>query len=375
MAQRFDVAIAGGGPAGTAAALTLARLGRSVLLADAAPADAIRVGEGLPPSVHSLLQELGLLERFRADGHRVSHGNVSVWGVNKPQNVDFMFQAHGHGYQLDRCRFDAMLKAAAGEAGVQLCDQARLRVAMREQAADCSQPDPTMRLQLSSGNAAREIECRWLIHAGGRAAATLRSCGVARCQTDRLIAFHTLLHANGASDFDGRTMIEAGADGWWYSVLLPAGERLVVYLCDQDIGLAERAALLSVEGFVAKLRAAPHLHQWCLAHGYRPIGTPRGADASSGRVECFAGDRWLAVGDAALSFDPLSSQGISNALYTGMLGARAIDAALDGRFEALEHYQRHLTQIYAAYLRNRATFYGYETRWREHPFWQRRHAA
>ncbi|HEY8027595.1 MAG TPA: FAD-dependent monooxygenase [Burkholderiaceae bacterium] len=375
MAQRFDVAIAGGGPAGAAAALTLARLGRSVLLADAAPADAIRVGEGLPPSVHSLLQALGLLERFRADGHRASHGTVSVWGINDPQYVDFMHQAHGHGYQLDRRRFDAMLKAAADEAGVQICDQTRLRVAMREQAADRSQADPTMRLQLSSGNASREIECRWLIHAGGRAAATLRSCGVARCQTDRLIAFHVLLHADGTTDFDGRTMIEAGVDGWWYSVLLPAGERLVVYLCDQDIGPAERAALLSAEGFIAKLHAAPHLRQLCLVHGYRPICTPRGADASSGRLEYFTGDGWLAVGDAALSFDPLSSQGISNALYTGILGARAIDAALDCRLEALEHYQRHLTQIYAAYLGNRAIFYGYETRWRAHPFWQRRHAA
>jgi len=369
MAELFDVAIAGGGPAGAAAALTLARHGRRVLLADAAPADAFHVGEGLPPTARSLLQELGVLDRFHDDGHRISHGNVSVWGSNEPQSVDYMLQAHAHGYQLDRPRFDAMLKDAAREAGAVVCDRTRLT---RQDEENAGQP---MRLQLSSAGETRTTACRWLVHAGGRAAATLRYHGVTRHRTDRLIAFYTVLHGDDGSDRDGRTMIEAGADGWWYSVLLPSCERLVVYLCDHDVAPAERAALLSIDGFRDRLRGAPHISQMCRLHGYRLVRAPRGADASSGRLERFAGDAWLAVGDAALSFDPLSSQGISNALYTGMLGARAIDAALNGRIERLEHYKQHLARIYDAYLRHRATFYGYEMRWRERPFWQRRHVA
>ncbi len=370
-AQTFDVAIAGGGPAGAAAALLLARSGRQVLLADAAPVAVFRVGEGLPPSAHSLLQELGVFERFRADGHRVSHGNVSVWGADKPQSVDFMFQAHGHGYQLDRPCFDAMLKHAAREAGALVCDQTRLSLpnAARDGAFD--QP---FRMQLSDSSGSRNIECRWLVDAGGRSGTITRRLGVERCKTDRLIAFHTLLQTDSASDCDGRTMIEAVQDGWWYSVLLPSNERLLVYLCDSDLGRTERAALLSTDGFAAKLTNAPHMHQFCQLHGYRPRRVPQGADASSGRLERFSGDGWLALGDAALSFDPLSSQGISNALYTGMAGARAINAALDGQKDALAHYNDHLAGIYRAYLSNRAHFYGYERRWAQQPFWQRRHA-
>ena len=209
---------------------------------------------------------------------------------------------------------------------------------------------------------------------GGRAGATTRRLGVERCKTDRLIAFHTLWQTDSASDCDGRTMIEAAQDGWWYSVLLPSNDRLMVYLCDSDLGRCERAALRSPDGFAAKLSSAPHLHKLCLSHGYRPHRAPQGADASSGRLEHFCGDGWLALGDAALSFDPLSSQGISNALYTGLAGARAINAALDGHRSALAHYDEHLAGIYRAYLRNRANFYGYEKRWSEQPFWQRRHA-
>jgi flavin-dependent dehydrogenase len=374
--QSFDVAIAGAGPAGAAAALILARMGRSVLLVDAAPADAFRVGEGLPPSAHSLLQELNVLERFRADGHRVSHGNVSLWGSEVPQSTDFMFQAHGQGYQLDRFRFDAMMKDAARRAGVRVCDQTRLNLPNEARAVPIARlPDQPLRMQLSNRNGICDIECRWLIDAGGRAAVTARRHGVERYKTDRLIAFYTVLRTDSASDRDGRTMIEADRDGWWYSVLLPSNERLLVYLCDRDLNRSERAALLSCDGFAARLTGAPFLSQLCQAHRYRPSRAPQGADASSGRLERFCGEGWLALGDAALSFDPLSSQGISNALYTGMAGARAINAALDGHMEVLTHYNDHLARIYDVYLRNRATFYGYERRWNKQPFWRRRHAC
>lgn len=370
-AQSFDVAIAGGGPAGSAAALMLARSGRRVLLADASPVDAFHVGEGLPPSAHSLLHELGVFERFCADGHRVSHGNVSVWGSDKSQSVDFMFQAHGHGYQLNRSRFDAMLKNAAREAGALICDQTRLGLLNAARDGTLDQP---IRIQLSDGSGSRDIEARWLVDAGGRAATTTRRLGVERCKTDRLIAFHVLLQSDSASDSDGRTMIEAAQDGWWYSVLLPSNARLLIYLCDSDLSRCERAALLSTDGFAAKLNNAPHLHRFCQSHGYQLSCAPQGVDASSGRLERFSGEGWLALGDAALSFDPLSSQGISNALYTGLAGARAINAVLDGNRSALAHYNDHLSSIYDAYLRNKAIFYGYEKRWPQLPFWQRRHA-
>ena len=98
-------------------------------------------------------------------------------------------------------------------------------------------------------------------------------------------------------------------------------------------------------------------------------------DASSGCLDHFVGKQWLAVGDAALSFDPLSSQGIANALYTGIQAGQAITAALNGNPAAPTAYARHLGDIYQAYLQNRQYYYGLENRWAERPFWRRRGAG
>jgi flavin-dependent dehydrogenase len=168
-------------------------------------------------------------------------------------------------------------------------------------------------------------------------------------------------------------MIESAPDGWWYTALLPSGERVAAWLTDAD--LAERAELLSPAGFAARLRASPHLGALLARHGYALHGRPRGAGAGSARLDRFAGDGWLAVGDAALSFDPLSSQGMLNALYTGLRGGQALAAALSGDRTGIAVYAHRMEAVYGTYLRNRLAFYATETRWAGHPFWRRRTPA
>ena len=367
--QHFDVAIAGGGPAGAAAAVALARAGRSVLLADVRPAGRLRVGEGLPPAAHSLLGELGVLEAFLAGGHRTSFGNVSAWGAAEPRSADFIRQPHGRGYQLDRLRFDAMLKAAAAAAGVAVREGARLTHAGGADRGGA----PGTALQLVAGGHATALSCRWLVDAGGRPASLARRFGATRSRIDRLVAFSMLLRPAAETDRDGRTLVEADEQGWWYSALLPSGARLATYLSDAD--LVDRRALLSARGLWSKLMATRLLALVCMEHGHRAAGEPQGADASSGRLDAFSGPGWLAVGDAALSFDPLSSQGIANALHTGLQGARTVDALLRGDGAAAAGYAAHLAAIHDAYLRHRQTFYDIERRWPHAPFWWRRHGA
>jgi flavin-dependent dehydrogenase len=100
---------------------------------------------------------------------------------------------------------------------------------------------------------------------------------------------------------------------------------------------------------------------------------PRGANAGSARLDRFVGDGWIAAGDAALSFDPLSSQGILTALYTGMRAGQALHAHLAGDETALAPYADRLEEIHRAYEQNRTVFYGFEQRWAQAPFWRRRH--
>ena len=372
MVTSVDVAIAGGGPGGAAAAIALAKQGQRVLLADAGTGRWPRIGEGLPPSAREQLRELGVLDQVLAEGHRRSPGTLAFWGSDSPHTEDSLFGLHGDGLQLDRARFDAGLRTAAHAAGAQMFDGARLRLLER---GDARTPHT---LELRIGEAApQRVKARWLIDASGRSASLARALGARRIAHDRLLAFHQRLTGGAATDRDGRTWVEAVANGWWYSVLLPSGERLIAYLSDfsGEDGAAERRRLLKGEGLWNALRLAPQLHALCAEHGWRPHGVVQGADAGSTELDHAGGERWLAVGDAALAFDPLSSKGIANALYTGLRAAGVIWACERGDADAVGGYARHFREIHRVYRGQCRGFYALEGRWALSGFWRGRGRA
>lgn len=367
--RRREVVIAGGGPAGAAAAIALARAGRDVLLVAGSDDSGFKIGEGLPPNARALLRELGVLERVLADGHRTSPGTCAFWGSATAHANDFLFQLHGHGLQLDRSRFDAMLRDAAARSGTEVLPDALVRIAVP---GDATRPH---RLALRPVDAqthaeAESIEADWLIDATGRSATLARALGARRIACDGQIAFHQRLRCTGDDDHDGRTWVEAVEEGWWYSVLLPSRERLVAFLTDAD--LCDHRRLLDGDGLWHALADAPHLHALCTAHGYAPASQARGADASGSYLDRAAGERWLAVGDAALAFDPLSSKGIANAMYTGLRAADALHRHDRGDAGAMDAHAQHLLDVHRVYREQLRAFHAMERRWSHAPYWARR---
>ena len=92
-------------------------------------------------------------------------------------------------------------------------------------------------------------------------------------------------------------------------------------------------------------------------------------DASGGTLNRFSGDGWLACGDAALSFDPISSEGIFFALYSGMISAAAVNAMLDGHSSSITHYSERIKEIRRFYISRRDHIYRSQSRWLNTPFW------
>lgn len=362
--DQVDVAIAGAGPAGAAAAIALSRQGYRVLLADAGEGPMPRVGEGLPASTRPLLADLGVLDRVLAAGHRLSSGSHAFWAESTPTEIDTIFGLHGHALQLDRSRFDASLRDAAAQAGAICACKVQLRL---QTPADGRHPH---RLRLHAPpQASRCLEARWLIDATGRRATLARSFGAKRRLHQHRLAFHQRFSGGAAVDADARTWIEAEADGWWYSVLLPSQQRLIVFVGDPEV--AERQCLLAAGGLWNRLSQAPQLKALCRRAGWQPDGATFAADASSAALDEPAGHRWLAVGDAALAFDPLASKGIANALYTGLQAAVTIDAAERGDSGAVSAYSEHLAQIHHVYRQQHQWIHQQVRRWPERPFWQR----
>lgn len=368
--ELYDVAIAGGGPAGAATAIVLARLGRRVLLADRAAPTTLRVGEGFPPASMSLLRDLGVSHSFDRQGHRRSFGNVSIWGAAEPEYSDFVYNPAGTGYQLDRARFDDMLLEAARASGVEVLRWSRMAV-LHDATSDGRACDHEIALNGQSGS--RSVKARWLVDAGGRSSSISRHLGVLRLRHDQLVAFSLRLTSDRAEDADSRTWVEAVAQGWWYSALLPGGSRLVVFLTDRD--LAPMAQALNTAGLLAMLRETSSLWPMCERHGYWPFGVPQSASAATTQLQELTGHRWLAVGDAAQSFDPLSSQGISQALFGGLTAGRAIHAALEGDADAMRCHVELMQSIFNAYRANCRKVYESEQRWSTAKFWRRRHGS
>ena len=85
------------------------------------------------------------------------------------------------------------------------------------------------------------------------------------------------------------------------------------------------------------------------------------------------GSNWLLAGDAAMTWDPLSGQGICKALESGMHAAGAIDRALDGASHSLDDYAQWTHDRFGVYMQSRAKYYRAEQRWPDAPFWRRRH--
>ena len=113
----FDVAVLGGGPAGTASAIKLASLGRKVIVIEQSKYDSPRVGETLPPHVKPILYELGVWHSFIASNHIPSFGIKSSWGGYDLSENSFIFSPYGSGWHINRQRFDQMLSEAAVSEG------------------------------------------------------------------------------------------------------------------------------------------------------------------------------------------------------------------------------------------------------------------
>jgi flavin-dependent dehydrogenase len=358
--------VIGGGPAGTSTAIALVRAGASVLIVERGICGRDKFGESLPPSVRPLLQRLGVWDTFLGTGARPSYANRSSWGGDgQVVDQDFIRDPHGIGWHIDRVRFEAMLREQAVAAGAYLLNGARIDAAER-------QHDRQWRLLLTGAHGAYTATAPVVVDAGGRAATFARRQGARRRRLDRLIASTLFLSPYGASPCEGLTLVEAVRDGWWYSAPLPDSRLAVAFFTDPDLAAARDAKTL--DGLMCLLSESGPTRERVETHGGQSSDPPRIVAVGSSVLDQIVGDGWLAVGDAAATFDPLSSHGIGAALDGGLRSAAAVQAYLTGDGDALSGYAGQVLESFVHYLWMWRAYYAEECRWPGAPFWRRRHS-
>jgi len=337
-AQRTDLAVIGGGPAGAAAAIRAARGGARVTLFEKGPPGRDKVcGDGLTPRAVAALDELkvDLEDAHRIDGLRMV-ANRTVRQLDWPGSARFP----AHGAVWPRRRFDTRLLELAAEAG------AEVRWG--------TEAMPVLEGGRVTGVVAdgRTWDAGLVVLAAGAPGAAARLLGADRDPDEPFgLAIRTYVssprHAERYLEACLTLRDHAGTAVPGYGWLFPAGDGTV------NLGVG---ALSTMRGFRA-LNLNRLLDDYrALVAGAWELGPflerPRAWRLPMATVRRH-GPGWVAVGDAAGLVNPMNGEGIDYGLESGMLAA---DLFLDDPTTAPTRYDREIGARFDRFLRTGRRF-------------------
>jgi flavin-dependent dehydrogenase len=333
-----DVAVVGGGPAGSLTAMLLAGLGHEVVLLERAPAWRWRAcGVFSSPAGVAALRRLGVAEADLARvarplrAMRVETRRGTRFGLTYGGSSALADSAVG----FDREALDPHLLALARAAGADVREGA----AAARLALDAP-PGPAS-LTLAGGDA---IRARVVVGADGIRSLVARTAGVARRTAlgpRAALTFH--LPDPGWGPGARMVVIEDG-----YVGLAPVPrDRLNVgiVLGRSWFGALRREGAGPVaRGILARLPdVAPEGRD-----GVEPLDRVAGTTPLGHAVARRAGADWLLVGDAAGFLDPFTGEGLHRAIVSAELAAEVVDAVLAGRPRiSLVDYDRAMRERFA----------------------------
>ncbi len=307
-----DVLVVGAGPAGSAAAISLARAGVDVTIIDKAifPRDKC-CGDGLTTLALRLLQELGLDPDEVPSWHDVS----DVW-LRSPRGREIELPLPS-----GRGRYASVARRAELDAA--LVDKARSAGAEVHEGVALSSITPCTDHLTVVTRGHGEIRARYVVAADGMWSPTRKALGmeVPHYRGD-WHAFRQYRRADGPRSRDLWVWFEPDLlPGYAWSFPLPDGTVNVGY------GIV-RGATLSGKQMASLWRELfdrPHIAE---VLGTSSELAPHKAWPIPARLPSMSlvGPRTLFVGDAAAASDPMTGEGIGQALETGMLAAEALIA-------------------------------------------------
>ncbi len=322
-----DVAVIGGGPAGSTASTLVAQQGHKVMLFERAKFPRFHIGESLIPETYWVLKRLNMLDKMKKSRF-VKKESVQFVGASGRLSEPFYFTDHrphecSQTWQVLRSEFDLMMLNNAREHGVEAHEGARVREVIFE-----GDRAVGLRVDLEDGTHL-EVRAKVVVDASGQSAIIGNKFGILE-KDQELKKGACWTYWKGAYRDTGRdegaTLVlqTKSKDGWWWYI--PLHDDVV------SVGIVKPFDKL-FEGnreheqiYADELENCPEVKRRVLM-GMRCDKYFATKDYSYRARKC-AGDGWVLVGDAYGFLDPLYSSGVLLALRGGSSAADAINEGL-----------------------------------------------
>jgi flavin-dependent dehydrogenase len=357
--ESYDVAIIGGGPAGSTAATLLSKAGRRVIVLERDKFPRFHIGESLLPFSMQTFTRLGLQEKLRAGFLEKFGGEIAEAGGEKAAKFYFkdgFGSRTDRSYQVTRSKFDKMLLDHAAESGAEVREETLVENVDfdRDSAMLSLRRDARSRvLGRAETLLSENIRARYVVDASGRNSVIGNKFKLKKSyqhlQKLSLFAHYEGLEREEGIDATLTRMVRTLQSWFWVIPLENDRTSIGIVLEAADF----KSSGLSAEEFFERAIAEQPLVRNRIGAGRRVSQVYTAADFSY-RSERLTGDRWLLAGDAAGFIDPVFSSGVFLAVLAGEQAADVLDEVLDHPKRArrlFRHYERLVNRAMDVYLR------------------------